>query len=78
MVEVNGLCCFCVKILSEAPAAHGCTRHSKETRCVGLVVTGNACVHLLCFMYSLSVGSRRTSPRLASFAFNTSDISSEC
>lgn len=69
MVEVNRLSCFCVKILPEAPAAHGCTRHSKEARCVGLVVAGNACVHLLCFMYSLSVGRRRKSPRLTSFAF---------
>jgi len=69
MVEVNGLFCFCVAISRRAPAEHGCVRHLREIRYVGLVAVNTACMLILYFMYSLFVGSRRKPPRLFSFVF---------
>jgi hypothetical protein len=78
MVEVNGLFYSCVAISHKAPAAHGGVRHSLEIRCVGLVAINNSRVHLLCFMYSLFVGSRRKSPRLVHLPFGRPDTLSGC
>jgi hypothetical protein len=66
MIEVNGLLNPCIVIPDSAPAAQGGARHLREMGCVRLVVINTACVHLLCFVYSLFVGSRRNSPRLFS------------